>query len=178
MDRWRRLVETHPGTDAILRLLSRRPVRGKKMLQKLIYFLQEGEGEALRFDYRMYYYGPYSAELDARIRTLSAVGLVSAPPDSEGVATFSPTGESSDVLEADRALDQKIDRLLSNVGDILPNDIELLATVHFLAKESTTRAPFDEEKIVRQVRAWKGGKFSRPEILSAIGRLRSWGYLD
>jgi len=178
MDEWTRFVETHPGTDAIIRVLNRRSVRGRKVLQKLIYFLQEAEREPLGFDYRMYYYGPYSATLDARLQTLSAVGLLSAPPDSEGIATFSPTSESTALIQPDPAVDQKIDRLLSNVGGILPNDVELLATVHFLAKESAKRGPFDEGKIARQVRAWKGEKFSRAEIDSAISRLRGWGYLD
>jgi len=163
---------------AILRLLNKRSVRGKKKLQKLLYFLQEAEGEPLGFDYRMHYYGPYSPTLDSRVRALSHAGLVESSTSGEGTSSFSIAKDVAESLAGrHEPLDEKIGRVDSRLGGQTPNTIELLGTIHFLVSGC---GRVDEGRIgtlVDQIRAWKGSKYTRTQIIDGVKRLQEWGYV-
>ena len=163
---------------AILRLLNRGPVRGKKKLQKLLYFVQEAEREPLGFDYRMHYYGPYSPTLDSRVRALSHAGLVESSTSGEGTSSFSIAKDVAESLAGrHEPLDEKIDRVSSRLGDQTPNTIELLGTIHFLV---SSWGRVDEGRmgtLVDQIRAWKGSKYTRTQIEGGVKRLQGWGYV-
>lgn len=52
------------------------PVRGRIRFQKTIFLLKEKYGIAFDFDFKPYYYGPYSEELSDTISLLTALNLV------------------------------------------------------------------------------------------------------
>jgi uncharacterized protein YwgA len=53
---------------------SKKPLRGKVKLQKLIYFISEKLG--LKYDFRPHYFGPYSSVVDSCLRDLLGLGFV------------------------------------------------------------------------------------------------------
>lgn len=162
-------------SKVILRLLNAHPIRSRKALQKLVYLLQKGERVPLGLDYRMYHYGPYSRELDHRIKMLELLGLVEVERDINEIPTYRLAESVASSLEPDPALDEKIVRVVDNFGQRMPNDLELVTSVHYLASQQEKIA--DEERLFQEMVAWKGRKFTRRELESGLEELRSVGYL-
>jgi uncharacterized protein YwgA len=164
-----------PQAAAVLRLLATGPIRSRKSLQKLVYFLQEGDRTPLGLDYRMYYYGPYSAKLDSSLQVLEALGLVTVSRDVNAVPTYSTSASVAEQVESSPELAGKVKRVVANLGERSPNDLELLSTVHYLAAKQQTG--IDRDRLFEQVRAWKGAKFGVNEVTAALNDLRELGYL-
>ena len=166
-----------PQALSILRLLARGPVRGRKVLQKLLYFLQEAERAPLGLDFKMYLYGPYSATLDARLQMLEASDLIAIDWDVNQVPTFSVSQAIAEKLQQSADLEEKIQHVIGRFGDIArnPNQLELLATLHYLAKKQ--QGPIEPIKLVAQVQAWKGPKFSKLQVEQALRTLKELDYL-
>lgn len=160
-----------PQSEALLRILASGPVRGRKRLQKLAYFLQEAEDQPLGFDFRMYFYGPYSPNLDARLQLLESLDLIRVG-DEDGVAEYS-INDASD-LSGQPKMKKKIDRVLENFDEFSASKIELYATVHFLARRNADKSP---QRLIGQLRAWKGSKFSAKQATAALDGLTNIGYL-
>lgn len=146
-------------------------IPGKKALQKLVYLLQEGEGKGLGLSFRMYQYGPYSTELEWIVQDLQAHGLVEVEPGETfriRSSSGAPRQTSTDQL---RGVAEKF-------GSLRAWELELLASLHFLAKlKLYSGSDVDKEHLRRKLFAWKGTKFSRDEVDEAISRLEKEGYL-
>ena len=56
--------------------LSKKHVRGRKRLQKIVCILKYGYSVPFQFPFRPYFYGPYSEQLAEAINVLEAVGFV------------------------------------------------------------------------------------------------------
>ncbi len=166
--------------DLMLYLVGSFPnIPGKKVFQKLCYFLQEGEGGRLGVRFRMKHFGPFSEELDASLEDLAERQLITISGSREdgfqiALRTDAKIGA---VLPEDEAA---VTSLQEKLGGQLSHGLrlELLATLHFLAAEQ----PYDgsaeaKDRLVRQVRAWKGTKFEDPFIRSNIESLETMGYL-
>ena len=165
-----------PDSEVVLRLLSLLKVRSRKSLQKLIYLLQKAEKVPLSLDYRMYYYGPYSRELDHKIRMLELLELVEVDRDVNGIPTYHLIESVGSSLEADAELDSKLDRVVRRFGNMTPNDLELLTSVHYLAT-AHEGASKDVDRLFQEILAWKGPKFTHRQLESALEKLRELGYL-
>src|SRR2546428_8326870 len=61
--------------------LSKKHVKGRKRLQKTVCVLKYGYGVPFQFQFRPYFYGPYSEQLAEAINVLEAVGLVTEVED-------------------------------------------------------------------------------------------------
>jgi uncharacterized protein YwgA len=163
-------------SKVILRLLGRVSVRSRKSLQKLIYLLQKAERVPLGLDYRMYHYGPYCRELDHKIRMLELLGLVEVDRDINDIPNYRLAESIVSSLEADPEIDPKLERIVRKFGNRTPNDLELLTSVYYLASAHEGVA-VDEDRLFQDVVAWKGHKFARQQLQSALNELRELGYL-
>ena len=173
-------MDTTAADDIILALISRCGViRGKKVFQKLCYFLQEAEGARMGLRYRMKHYGPFSEELDDRLEDLAESGLVSVHEQDDGSFVIKP-GQNLPETQGTSASSEEIDRLLSNLGSQMDHGLtlEALATAHFLA-DSKWYEGSEENKaaLVERVRAWKGRKFDEDFIRQNVSQLEEIGYL-
>jgi len=107
---------------------------GKIRIQKLVYFLQWIFKVPFGYDYRMYHYGPYSDELndDLIVMQLNKQVRVEADPSGYGYHIF-PGSEAvttrDDILEK---YSSQIDKCLEAFGKFEPNQLEVLATLHFV----------------------------------------------
>jgi O-acetyl-ADP-ribose deacetylase (regulator of RNase III) len=123
-------------------------------VHKLMYFLQEA-GEPLRLRYRAGFYGPYAENLRHVLLNL-------IPGAAEGAEEF---------LSSQAETQQRFDRVAHLVdGFETPYGLELLATVHWVAKRGEVTA-WDE--IANAVWAWgdKKRKFTREQIDLGLNRL-------
>jgi hypothetical protein len=166
--------------NLLLHMLGSFPdIPGKKVFQKLCYFLQEGEGGRLGVRFRMKHYGPFSEELDAALDDLKERQLITISGSREDgyQIALRPDAKVGAVKAEDEAA---VTRLKERLGGQLSHGLtlELLGTLHILAGEQ----PYDgsagaKDRLVEQVRAWKGKKFDDGFIRVSIERLETIGYL-
>ncbi len=152
-------------------------------IQKLAYFLQEA-GEPLRLNYEAGHFGPYAKNLNKvleRIEGHFTRGYGdSQKPDVE--VTLMPGAVSA----ADDFLREHPDsrERLTRVGELVqgfetPYGMELLASVHWVARKADTPATSDEEAI-EAVHAWNARKhdmFKSQHIVVAWNRLQEFNWI-
>lgn len=152
-------------------------------IQKLAYFLQEA-GEPLKLKYVAHIYGPYAHNLNKVLEILEGHYTRgygdSQNPDVE--IELLPGA----VDEADKFLTGSKDSVtrLKNVAGLIngfetPYGMELLASVHWVAKFSVPPAT-DTEKAVQSIHNWSERKckmFKAEHIRTAWNRLKEQGWL-
>lgn len=159
-------------------LADKTTIRGKKALQKLVYFCAEA-GVPISANFRLHIYGPYSNEVAEELVEAVTKEIVKISPDgytfSKGVLADKYIDGDRENIEANR---EKIQKVLDKFGGLSPLDLELYATVHFITialREAYGQAT--EEKVVREVYRAKGDKFGVQKIKSAYKDLSNWGWL-
>jgi uncharacterized protein YwgA len=126
----------------------------------------------------MHYYGPYSPTLDSRVQALSHAGLVESLASSDEVSRFSLGRDAAGSLpKGHEPLDEKVDRVVTRFGNSSPNYIELLATIHFLARGWRAIGEDEMKTLESHIGAWKGSKYTHTQIADGVKRLQEWGYL-
>ena len=152
-------------------------------IQKLAYFLQES-GEALRLKYEAAHYGPYAANLNKVLERLEG-HYVRGYGDSQKPDTEIDLLPGA-VEEADKFLSDKQESLgrLERVCGLIegfetPYGMELLATVHWVARHARTKACSEDAAVVA-VQRWSSRKkrVLKPQhIKVAWERLAQRGWL-
>jgi uncharacterized protein YwgA len=160
-------------------------IPGKKALQKLVYFLKES-GLGVDFEFHWDKFGPYSPELATYVEDLVAEGLM----ESETKKVFTTTEEdkgvqynfrlrqrasqllsSTEISSEEKA---RIDRVVELLKEIGPQNLELYATVHYVAKFFSTsreRSRFPEG-LFDLVNDYKPNRFSRDQVLAAYSNMK------
>lgn len=153
-------------------------IRGKTKFQKLAYFLQEGERVPLDLNFRMHHYGPYSPGLETCLQRLQMRGLVDLHYTSIDGPVLIDAAQTGLKIGQQSANREKVDSVLEKLGGKLPKQLELLATVHYLAGATGyDGSPGMKERLIRAVKAWKEERFNRGQISSAVDELGDLGYL-
>ncbi|MEQ1566111.1 MAG: macro domain-containing protein [Myxococcota bacterium] len=152
-------------------------------IQKLAYFLQES-GHDLRLNYARQVYGPYADELYHLLHRLEGHflhGLVDRRPEAVLQVEHEAVEEASRFLDQEHDVQPRFQRVARLIeGFETPYGMELLATVHWVAKEEPA-ARTDPEVALRAVQAWSARKRSqmRPShVRTAWQRLRDQGWLE
>lgn len=145
---------------------------GKKILQKLVFLIQEA-GVDLGFDYGLHFYGPYSSSLDAVTTFLSADGIIDF--DYSGYSHLMSVNEevfSVQPMDLSREQLQLIDRVITDFGGRSASDLELLATALYAYKHLQDKS---RESIIQGVIKIKGAKYSREQIETALNDFSYFG---
>lgn len=152
-------------------------------IQKLMYFMQV-TGEQLRLNYSKNQFGPYAENLHHVLQRIDGhfirgYGDRSAQPEIyliEGIAD-----EAQSVIEKDAETKERLEAVARLIkGFETPCGMELLATVHWVAKESPEAAA-DPELVVEKVQSWssrKKYKMKPRHIKKAWTRLKDENWLD
>jgi len=142
-------------------------IYGKKALQKIVYFLSEKL--QLSFNFRLYWFGPFSRELANLYDELKYLGLIEV--DISEIYPKIKINQSEeeyieDIIKNNINDEEKqiINDIANKLRSYLPRKLELLATVHFIKKYITE----SEEEIIRTIRKIKKSKFNVAEIREAI----------
>ena len=151
-------------------------------VHKLMYFLQEA-GEPLRLRYVKAHYGPYAENL--RHVLLAVEGHLVAGYEDDGDAPEKSLAlvdgavkKSTEFLLSFTETHERIDRTTALVGGFeTPYGLELLATVHWVAKKNRLQTL---ESIIHAVHAWSDRKrqFTPTQISLAMDRLIGQGWLE
>ncbi|MCR4431976.1 MAG: hypothetical protein NUV45_13280 [Tepidanaerobacteraceae bacterium] len=160
-------------------LIKNRKIKGKKALQKLVYFCLES-GVPVDCSFRMYLYGPYSSELAEEINESVDKGILCIKADGY---TFEK-GANCDYFykqnEKDIAKYKKtIDRVIENFSGFSPMMLELHATVHFIAAtHNQIYGEIEKQKVLQEVYMAKGKKFDKEQIEKAFDDLVKWNMIQ
>jgi O-acetyl-ADP-ribose deacetylase (regulator of RNase III) len=157
-------------------------------IQKLMYFMQES-GEDLRLRYSDHYFGPYADNLRHVLKALEGHHLYGYGDGANPIAHAEPivvlpgaTEEARSVLAEHPDIAIRMSRVLKLVeGYESPFGLELLATVHWVAKEIDWDPDDGQQQIVERVQAWSRRKkqlFNPEHITTACERLRQDGWLN
>jgi hypothetical protein len=152
-------------------------------IQKLAYFLQEA-GEPLRLKYEPHLYGPYAHNLNKVLEALEGHFIRgygdTQKPDVDIELLPGAAGEAASFLVD---YDESIGRL-ERVAEVIsgfetPYGMELLASVHWIAKHGKPQARTGEE-VVSGIENWNDRKrrlFRSEHTLIAWQRLVEQGWL-
>ncbi len=152
-------------------------------IQKLAYFLQEA-GEPLRLKYERHIYGPYAHNLNKVLEVMEGHFTQgygdTQKPDVE-IELLSGTTQKADKFLATHqeyhVLLQRVEELIE--GFETPYGMELLSSVHWVARHDSTAAR-NADEAVRKIHEWTDRKqrmFRSEHICVAWDRLTEKGWL-
>lgn len=157
------------------------PVKGKKAFQKLVY-LCGALGVPLRYRFRLYFYGPFSAELADTLDLFQARGFL-AVVEGGGLYKVYKLGEAGRnylLAHQEEIIPHEgvVQRVQALFGGFTPAQLELFSTVHFVAEGCAKYEGIErDEEVVRRITGIKGDKFTEEEATAALQSLRQWGLL-
>jgi O-acetyl-ADP-ribose deacetylase (regulator of RNase III) len=187
MDRRKRPRLT-PARASFIELLARYGELGfsRTLLeaQKLAYFLQEA-GQPLKLRYQRAKFGPYAHNLDKALQDLEGHFLVGlgdgARADAEIDLLPGAVEEARKTLSSQPDTRGRFDRVASVIeGFESPYGLELLASVHWVARKEEPRA-LDPVAATDAIRSWTARKahlFQSRHVQLAWDRLADQGWLD
>lgn len=151
-------------------------------VQKLAYFLQEA-GESLRLNFVKHKYGPYAENLNFVLQRIEGHFIRGYGDRSQG-AQIDLLPQAATKAESLLANDPEAAARLERVGQLIegfetPYGMELLATVHWVARHEL-KAADDDQSVVAAVEAWsprKRDRFRPEHICKAAKRLRDERWL-
>ncbi len=180
-----------PGRAALLALMKRylEPMMDETVtlieIHKLMYFMQEA-GEPLRLSFVKGTYGPYAENLHHVLDRIEGHFIVGY---GEGTETPGTTVEYKEdaVREAEHFLEGRKEtrERLARIGRLIegfetPYGMELLASVHWVARRENEAARQDAEAAVEAIHDWSSRKkemFRDDHVRSAWEQLRSENWL-
>lgn len=141
---------------------------GRTAMQKLAYSIQ-AVGVPVPCSFGIYTYGPYSDSVTFAVESLLADDVIKDASQNPKYSNYRLDHNSEELLEffADEIAPYRaqINQVVDALGNFSPNDLELIATLHFIAKrQKQTRQPGSKESVIREFKLIKRDKFSDPEI--------------
>lgn len=177
-----------PGRAALIGLIDRYlqglmdPFITLLEIHKLMYFMQEA-GEELRLNYKKAIYGPYADNLRHVMNVIEGhfiYGYENGGDNPIKQIKLVPGAieEAKEFLKDKIQTKQRCEKVSNLVdGFETPFGLELLATVHWVAKEIKST---NLDKITKEVYSWNERKkqFTKKQIKVALDRLKKSGYLN
>ena len=152
-------------------------------VQKLAYFLQEA-GEPLKLNFVKYHYGPYSENLHFVLQRIEGHFIRGYGDRSGGAQIYLLPGardQADQFLEGDEEAEARVNRVRRLIeGFETPYGVELLSTVHWVAKEDGDAAS-DPDQATKSVQKWNPRKhqiFKPQHVRTAWKRLKSEGLVS
>ena len=159
--------EMHPGNYL-----------GRTALQKLTYFSQ-ALGVPIPCSFEIYNYGPYSDEVKFSVDSLLADEVLadtsSAPSKySNYRLRYADVKFDGDIEAKVNNYRPKIENVVEILGGFKPEQLELIATLHFIAARTKTlsQGPFSKTQVISEFFRIKGNKFPANEVTSWFDSLK------
>lgn len=181
------------GRAAVLGLINRYLVPGFDYpislleIQKLVYFLMEAGEELNQVRFVKHHYGPYADVLRHVLERMdghfiAGYGAGENKPDTPIHLKPGAAAEAEQYLKEHADTHARFGRVSELIeGFETPYGVELLATVHWVAKREDPEAALNPEAALANVRAWstRKAKLMRPEqVAAAWRRLKDLGWLE
>jgi uncharacterized protein len=142
---------------------------GRKALHKLAYFSKE-LGAAIPCSFEIYTYGPYSDTLTFTVDSLQADDVLTDESSDSKYYNYRLGASATEFFrEWDPAIERDlsiIDDVVQTLGGFTPNELELIATLHFVAQRQRfiRRMTPSRDTVVAEFRDIKKDKFSLETI--------------
>lgn len=167
----RQPIEKEARFAVIRYLVDRLGDINKTKVQKIMYFLQHAFGVPLDYSYTMYYFGPYSEELNNDLLDMKLQDHLDIKPSPDGYGYHVRPG--SEIIDS---LDTKIEPYKGQLDDCLDKFrdfsalyLELLGTLYFVKHSEDG---LTEDEIVKKVKKLKP-KFDESAIKEYYEKLES-----
>jgi uncharacterized protein YwgA len=144
----------------------------------MVYLLEKLKNVYVGYDFTFYTYGPFSSDLAADLDYLNTLGGVQIDYEpainmygiSPGPNTARLTEKALEFLDNNKAA---IDEIVNRFGNRQAKELELLATLVYVAKSGLT----EEGPLTGKVKELKP-RFDMTEIRAALKQLQGWEYLN
>lgn len=161
------------------RLIGGRHYLGRTAVQKLVYFAK-ALGVPVPCSFEIYTYGPYSDAVTFSVDSMLADDVLKDVSNEPQVySNYRLADNAGEILEAYRTfLDphlQMINAVVESLGRFKPQELELIATLHFIhhrLKQIWRRDP-QKDQVADEFRRIKQGKFSEIEIEAFYDALKN-----
>jgi len=154
---------------------------GRTAIQKLTYFAR-ATGVPIPCSFEIYNYGPYSDQVTFAVDGLLADQvLMDTSANSSKYSNYRlAVGKAVFPQELQKKVVQhkeQIERVVKNLGHFRPEQLELIATLHFVHHrlESTHRKKPAQSAVIAEFLGIKGDKFDKDEVAAWYGALRNAG---
>jgi hypothetical protein len=154
---------------------------GRTKLQKLAYFSQ-ALGVPIPCTFGIYTYGPYSDTITFSVESLMADDVLEDGSSKQHYSNYrlGPNGPKllSEFAEKIDPHEKLIRRVVSALGEFTPTDLELIATLHFIAQRAKQLVgAVRKEQIIEEFKLVKKNKFSDDDISTWYDALQNAGLL-
>ena len=155
---------------------------GRTAVQKLTYF-SKVMGVPIPCSFGIYTYGPYSDTVAFGMESLMADDVVVDRSSKTEYSNYRLGPNATDLLNAYdrdiRPFTATIDRVVKAIGGFKPQELELIATLHFIAqrRRQVYRREPGKPEIVSEFTSIKGAKFTAETISTWHDALKTAGLI-
>lgn len=156
---------------------------GRTAIQKLTYFTKV-LGAPIPCSFGIYTYGPYSDKVTFAVESLLADDVIEDQSTNPKYSNYKSARNSEAILSefADklRPYEDHINRAVKALGAFPPKDLELIATLHFIAKRlaEVTRIKPSKTAVRHEFKLIKQDKFNDTEINNWYDALVQAGLIE
>lgn len=156
-------------------------VLGRTAVQKLTYFTKV-LGVPVPCSFGIYTYGPYSDQVTFTVASLLADDVIEDKSRRQERSNYKPGPNSQQLLFefADYLgpYEERINRVVTALGKLRPNQLELVSTLHFIAsRQKQIHKNLSEESVLGEFKTIKGDKFRDRDIRACYDRLANTGLI-
>jgi uncharacterized protein YwgA len=155
---------------------------GRTAVQKLTYFAK-AMGVPIPCSFGIYTYGPYSDTVTFSMESLLADEVVVDRSPKPDYSNYRLGEHATDLLDAfDGEISpnvETIDRVVRALGGFRPQELELIATIHFIAmrqRQIRRREP-GKSDVISEFKSIKGDKFGQQEVSAWYDALKKAGLI-
>lgn len=152
---------------------------GRTAVQKLVYFAK-ALGVPIPCSFEIYTYGPYSDTVTLSVDSMLADDVLKDISNDPPTYSNYRLGDNADeILKAYRPLIEphrgQIDAIVQSLGSFKPQELELIATLHFIHHrlKQIWRSDPSRDQVRQEFYRVKKDKFTREEIDSWYDALKS-----
>ncbi|MFZ0336187.1 MAG: hypothetical protein WAN10_15735 [Candidatus Acidiferrales bacterium] len=152
---------------------------GRTAVQKLTYFTKV-LGVPVPCSFGIYTYGPYSDQVTFTVASLLADDVIEDRSRTRERSNYRPGPNSQELLSEFandiRPYKDRIKRVVSALGKLRPNQLELVSTLHFIvSRQKQIRKSFSEDSVLGEFKSIKGDKFRDRDIRACYESLVDTG---
>lgn len=150
---------------------------GRTAMQKLAYFSQ-ALGVPIPCSFEIYNFGPYSDTITFTVESMIADEIIEDASPNSKYSNYrlkpGSSGFDKEIVNSVAPYKQKIENVVKALGKFEPAQLELLATLHFIAKKiQSLGGEATKEAVVTQFFRIKKDKFPKGEVSSWYDSLKA-----
>ncbi|HLY99682.1 MAG TPA: hypothetical protein VKT33_11535 [Candidatus Angelobacter sp.] len=149
---------------------------GRTALQKLAYF-SKALGVPIPCAFEIYNFGPYSDTITFTVESMIADDIIEDASTNPKYSNYRLKSHSpsfdKDIKKSIIPYKQQIEMVVKTLGKFEPSQLELLATLHFIAKKiNSLGGTVTKDAVIKDFFKVKGDKFDKGDVSSWYDALK------